>query len=129
MSSQSKISWGSMPCFFCICHDPPADQPLTDDGENLLCLRYIDDLDITLCRDNPSAVISQSHLSQSSDLPVLYNEENNTPGLLSSLGIVHAKLVYPPSNTNQKHNLLLLYSLIIHVLYVYLVPVHGVFNK
>ena len=50
------------------CHDPPADQPLTDDGVSVVS--QADDLDITLCRDNPSAVISPSQLSQS-DLPVL----------------------------------------------------------
>ena len=39
-----------------------------------------DDLDITLCRDNPFAMISQSQLSRS-DLPVFYHEENDTAGV------------------------------------------------
>ena len=64
------------------CHDPPADQLLTDDSESVLSQE--DDLDITLCRDNPSAVISQSQLSQSDH--VFYHEENDTPGVCVSRG-------------------------------------------
>ena len=44
--------------------------------------------DITLCQDNPSIIIPESQLSQSSltDLPAFYREENSTPGVCVNRG-------------------------------------------
>ena len=93
-----SLSYSARPC-----HNNYTDLTVTDDVSESVVSQELD-LDITLRRDSPSVIISQSQLSQS-DLPVFYREENNTPGLwmvplpgpqLNLVGML-VKLVIPTS--------------------------------